>query len=98
MPYHSDYLAYTVPCPLNAGKRAQERSAYTPVRGKIVAFDLGMTTLLATPDGDLLGRDWRIRLERLDAALQGIARGQQKRGLPVAPLAIGRSQSSWTGG
>ena len=68
----------------HAGQRAQERAAYAPIPGKVVAFDLGMATLLATSEGDLLGRGWQARLERLDSLLQGIARGQQKRGLPVA--------------
>ena len=68
----------------HAGQRAQERAAYAPIPGKVVAFDLGMATLLATSEGDLLGKGWQTRLERLDSLLQGIARGQQKRGLPVA--------------
>jgi putative transposase len=68
----------------HAGQRAQDRAAYKPIPGKVVAFDLGMATLLATSEGDLLGRGWQARLERLDLLLQGIARGQQKRGLPVA--------------
>jgi len=82
----------------HAGKRAQARSAYTPIRGKTVAFDLGVATLLATSEGDLLGRDWRARLERLDGLLQGIARGQQKRSLPVATpryLALTQQLDGW---
>ena len=51
----------------------KNRAAYKPTPGKVVAFDLGMATLLATSEGDLLGRGWQARLERLDSLLQGIA-------------------------
>jgi putative transposase len=63
--------------------RTQSREAYRPIPGKIVAFDLGLATFLATSDGDLLGRGWMDKLQRWDQVLLGIARGQQKRGLPV---------------
>ena len=63
--------------------RAQSREAYRPIPGKVVAFDLGLATFLATSDGDLLGRGWMDKIERWDQVLLGIARGQQKRGLPV---------------
>ena len=63
--------------------RAQAREAYRPIPGKVVAFDLGLATFLATSDGDLLGRGWMDKIERWDQVLLGIARGQQKRGLPV---------------
>ena len=63
--------------------RQHSRATYTPVPGKVVAFDLGLNTLLATDDGDLLGRNWRTRLEHWDVQLQGIVRGQQKRGEAV---------------
>ena len=64
--------------------RAQGRQAYRPRPGKVAAFDLGLTTLMVTDDGDLLGRNWMARLEAWDRQLLGIAQGQQKRGLPVA--------------
>ena len=63
--------------------RAQARESYRPIPGKVVAFDLGLATFLATSDGDLLGRGWMDKIERWDQVLLGIARGQQKRGLPV---------------
>ena len=63
--------------------RAQARESYRPIPGKVVAFDLGLATFLATSDGDLLGREWMEKLQRWDQVLLGIARGQQTRGLPI---------------
>ena len=67
----------------HAAARDIERARYIPTPGKTVSFDLGGAILLATSEGDLLGRGWMKQLEAWDEQLQGIARGQQKRGLPV---------------
>ena len=63
--------------------RENHRQNYRPVPGKTATFDLGISTLLATDEGSLLGRNWLEKLQRWDAKLLGIAQGQQKRGLPV---------------
>ena len=67
----------------HAASRGIERDRYVPIPGKTVSFDLGGAILMATDEGDLLGRNWLKRLETWDAQLQGISTGQQKRGVPV---------------
>lgn len=63
--------------------RETHRQNYRPLPGKTATFDLGLSTLLATDEGSLLGRKWLEKLQRLDAKLLGIAQGQQKRGLSI---------------
>ena len=60
----------------------QQRGSYTPMKpDQVLALDLGLTTLLATDDGELHGRGWMDRLKVLDACLTGIARHRQRLGL-----------------
>jgi hypothetical protein len=49
----------------------------------VLALDLGLSTLLATHDGELHGRDWMTRLKQYDQLLTGIARHRQRLGLRV---------------
>ena len=67
----------------HSAKRELDRQNYRPVPGKTATFDLGISTLLATDEGSLLGRNWLEKLQKFDAKLLGIAQGQQKRGLPI---------------
>jgi len=59
---------------------AKSQAAYKPLREEL-ALDLGLATMFATADGDLLGRDWRIQLERHDRRITGLARKLQKQGI-----------------
>ena len=59
------------------------RANYTPIRGKTVALDLGLSVLLATCEGDLLGRDWITQVERYSRVIDAIAAHRQRLGLPV---------------
>lgn len=59
------------------------RADYVPTPGKTVATDLGLDVLLATCDGDLLGRDWMHRLEHYSRVIDAIAAHRQRLGLPV---------------
>ena len=59
------------------------RADYTPAPGKTVALDLGLSVLLATSDGDLLGRDWMAKIERYSNIIDAIAAHRQRAGLPV---------------
>jgi putative transposase len=45
-----------------------------------LALDFGLSTLFATSEGDLLGRDWLKRLKRYDALISMIAASQQRAG------------------
>ena len=45
-----------------------------------IALDFGLSTLFATSQGQLLGRDWLRELRRYDERITKIARGMQKRG------------------
>ena len=63
--------------------RETQRKNYRPLPGKTATFDLGLSTLLATDEGSLLGRNWLEKLQKFDAKLLGIAQGQQKRGLSI---------------
>jgi len=55
------------------------RAAYRP-RCESLALDLGLNTLFATDQGDLLGRAWRTKLEYHDRRINGLAQYLQKRG------------------
>ena len=59
------------------------RAYYTPLQGKTVALDLGLSVLLATCEGDLLGRDWIAQIERYSRVIDAIAAHRQRLGLPV---------------
>lgn len=87
---HQNKFDKTSPLELSLGivvnhsaSRELQRESYRPLPGKTATFDLGLSTLLATDEGSLLGRGWLEKLQRLDAKLLGIAQGQQKRGLAV---------------
>ncbi len=58
---------------------AASRDAYCPKRD-ILALDFGLSTLFATEDGTLLGRDWLKTLHGHDQRIAAIARGQQRHG------------------
>lgn len=42
----------------HAATRSRSRERYVPIAGKTVSFDLGGAILMATSEGDLLGRNW----------------------------------------
>lgn len=58
---------------------AASRAAYQPER-EVLALDFGLSTLFATDEGDLLGRDWLRRLRAYDARITSIARHVQRSG------------------
>lgn len=57
----------------------ESRKAFTG-RGAI-ALDFGLSTLFATPDGNLLGQGFLRQLRRYDTLITGIARHRQRLGL-----------------
>lgn len=59
---------------------AESRKAYRPAREEL-ALDFGLAAMFATPEGDLLGRDWFAGLSRHDARIDGLARVLQKQGV-----------------
>ncbi|MCE4546350.1 zinc ribbon domain-containing protein [Caballeronia sp. PC1] len=59
---------------------AASRAAYRP-RCEALALDLGLNTLLATDQGDLVGRQWRSKLDYHDRRITELAAYLQKRGL-----------------
>ena len=59
---------------------ADSRAAYQPVREELT-LALGLATMFATPDGDLLGRAWREQLERHDRRINGLARKLQRQSI-----------------
>jgi putative transposase len=59
---------------------AASRAAYHP-RCDGLALDLGFNTLFATDQGDLIGRQWRSKLEYYDRRLTNLAKYLQKRSL-----------------
>jgi putative transposase len=59
---------------------ARSQAAYQPLREELM-LDLGLATMFATPDGDLLGRAWREQLHRHDRRISGLARKLQKQGI-----------------
>jgi putative transposase len=65
-----------------SGPFADQRAAYTPLRDNL-AIDFGLSTLVATDAGDLMGRDALRHLEKLDKRISTIARHRQKAGLKV---------------
>ncbi|MBK1671231.1 hypothetical protein CKO28_24830 [Rhodovibrio sodomensis] len=65
-----------------SGPFAEQRAAYKPVRDHL-SVDFGLSTLMATDAGDLMGRDALRHLEKLDKRISTIARHRQKAGLKV---------------
>ncbi|MDR9065287.1 zinc ribbon domain-containing protein [Burkholderia multivorans] len=61
---------------------AASRGAYRP-KTEAVALDLGLKTLFATDQGDLLGRGWLARLQEYDRKITKLAAYRQKHGLKV---------------
>lgn len=60
----------------------ESRASYTALRENL-SLDFGLETLIATDQGDLMGRDALRYLEKLDKRLSTIARQRQQAGLPV---------------
>ena len=60
----------------------QHRTTYQPLRDEL-AIDFGLSTLVATDEGDLMGRGFIDRLAKLDRRIDGIARTRQRAGLNV---------------
>lgn len=68
-----------------AASFAHQAGTYCPEKpGKVLCLDLGLSTLLATDDGELHGRGWMDKLLVLDRRLTGIARHRQRLGLKVS--------------
>lgn len=68
-----------------AASFAHQAATYQPEkRDKVLCLDLGLSTLLATDDGELHGRGWMDQLLVLDRQLTGIARHRQRLGLKVS--------------
>jgi putative transposase len=61
----------------------QSAATYKPKMG-MYTLDTGMCTLFGSDQGDLLGRNWMVKLERYDRLLQAIAKHRQQLGLKVA--------------
>lgn len=59
---------------------AENRDAYRPKR-EAIALDLGLKTLFATNEGDLLGRGWLDRLRIYDSRITKLAAYRQQNGL-----------------
>lgn len=52
-------------------------------RTKLLGFDVGLRTLLATSEGDLFGRDFYGKLAKFDRQISTLAANRQRAGLPV---------------
>ena len=50
---------------------------------KVIAFDLGLNTLLATSEGELLGNNWFKQLIHYDKQITELSQNRQKSGLKV---------------
>jgi putative transposase len=57
---------------------ARSRAVYQP-QCEALPLDFGLSTMFATGEGDLLGRDWLTALKRYDERVAKIARGMQRR-------------------
>lgn len=64
------------------GAFAACRSAYTP-KTEVLALDLGLKTLFATDQGDLLGQGWLARLQDYDRKITKLAKYRQQHGMKV---------------
>jgi putative transposase len=58
----------------------QSREAYKSIASGPLAMDFGLSTMFATDQGDLLGRDFLRKLKALDDTISGIARHVQRSG------------------
>jgi putative transposase len=58
----------------------QSREAYKSIASKPLSMDFGLSTIFATDQGDLLGRDFLRKLKALDETISGIARHVQRAG------------------
>lgn len=58
----------------------ESRHTFQPAREEM-ALDFGLSTMFATPDGDLLGRAWFDQLRVHDERINGLARKLQRQGL-----------------
>jgi putative transposase len=58
------------------------KPGYTPKMG-LIGIDVGLRTLVATSEGDLMGRGLMDRLIPLDKSITTLARNRQKQGLSV---------------
>lgn len=56
------------------------REDYASKANGPLALDFGLNTMFVTEDGDLLGRDFKRKLEAIDKTLSGIARHVQRAG------------------
>ena len=56
------------------------RQGYQPLRDEL-AIDFGLSTLVATNEGDLMGRDFLAHLAKLDRRIDELARHRQRAGL-----------------
>ena len=56
------------------------RQGYQPLRDEM-AIDFGLSTLVGTNEGDLMGRDFLAHLAKIDRRIDGIARVRQRAGL-----------------
>ena len=59
---------------------AASRAAYQP-RREAIALDMGLKTLFATNEGDLLGQGWLDRLRHYDARITKLAAYRQRHGM-----------------
>ena len=59
------------------------KQAYQP-KTEAIALDLGLKTLFATSEGDLLGRDWLTRLREYDHKITQLARYRQQHRLKTS--------------
>ncbi len=65
-----------------AGACATSTADYVP-RTEAVALDLGLKTLFATDQGDLLGQGWLARLQEYDRKITRLAKYRQQHGMKV---------------
>jgi putative transposase len=65
-----------------SGECAASRERYHP-KAEAVALDLGLKTLFATDQGDLLGQGWLPRLQEYDRMITKLAKYRQQHGLKV---------------
>jgi putative transposase len=58
------------------------RKKYVP-RTEVIALDLGLKTLFATDQGDLLGQGWLAKLHEYDCKITKLAKYRQQHGMKV---------------
>jgi len=72
-------LVFGVMTDVSAGFE-QSKAAYRP-KVEAIGLDLGLKTLFATDQGDLLGQGWLTKLQAYDCKIQALAKHRQKIGL-----------------